>query len=182
LRALPAARRARVLRRWIRELRLPPLPAQGVHRIEHELMDARADAAACFRWQDACVQAWGELLHADRVRTPLPAGWHAPWTGSAPLPLPGGGDLRLDGVPAFEGIVRVHARVGGERIRLPGRAHSHALKHVLQDLEVPPWERARVPLLSDTDGTLLAAGDLVLSAAFDAWLSAYGARLRWHAD
>ena len=29
----------------------------------------------------------------------------------------------------------VHPRGGGERITLPGRSHSHALKHVLQELK-----------------------------------------------
>jgi tRNA(Ile)-lysidine synthase len=73
----------------------------------------------------------------------------------------------------------VHARQGGERIVLPGREHSHALKHVLQDLGVPPWERERLPLLSDAQGRLLAVGDLVHAASFDAWLRERDARLVW---
>ncbi|WP_036137677.1 tRNA lysidine(34) synthetase TilS, partial [Novilysobacter defluvii] len=76
--------------------------------------------------------------------------------------------------------LRVHARRGGERIRLPGRAHRHALKHVLQDTGIPPWERARMPLLSAPDGELLAAGDEVLSGRFAEWLAARGRSLQWH--
>ena len=79
----------------------------------------------------------------------------------------------------FDTDVHVHARVGGERIVLPGRTHSHALKHVLQELGVPPWERKRLPLLSDAAGNLLAAGDLVYSATFDAWLRDRQLRLVW---
>ena len=105
--------------------------------------------------------------------------WATTWDGSAPLPLPGGGALRLDGAERFEMPVRVHARRGGERIRLPGRDHHHALKQVLQDRGVPPWERERLPLLSDADGALLAAGDRVLSGTLQAWLDARGARLDW---
>ena len=62
----------------------------------------------------------------------------------------------------------------------PGRSHSHALKQVLQELGVPPWERDHLPLLSDASGELLAAGDLIHSARFDAWLRDRGARLAWH--
>ena len=62
---------------------------------------------------------------------------------------------------------------------LPGRSHSHSLKHVLQDLGVPPWERSRLPLLVDTEGQLLAAADLAYSADFDAWLRANKTRLVW---
>ena len=71
------------------------------------------------------------------------------------------------------------ARHGGERIALPGRDHSHALKHVLQDLGIPPWERERLPLLVDRDGDLVAAGDVAFSDAFDRWLRDRGARLCW---
>lgn len=80
---------------------------------------------------------------------------------------------------ALDMPVRVHARRGGERIRLHGRAHSHALKRVLQELGVAPWVRERLPLLSSADGELLAAGDLVRSARFDAWLQEHDARLLW---
>jgi tRNA(Ile)-lysidine synthase len=73
----------------------------------------------------------------------------------------------------------VRARRGGERIRLPGRAHTHALKHVLQDRGVPPWEREHLPLLFDGDGELEAAGDVVVGARLAARLSAAGVRLHW---
>jgi tRNA(Ile)-lysidine synthase len=76
----------------------------------------------------------------------------------------------------------VRPRLGGERITLPGRGHGHALKHVLQDAGVPPWRRARLPLLIDGDGDVLAAGDAVLSARMAAWLHANGARLIHHSD
>ena len=104
------------------------------------------------------------------------------WDGAAPLDWNGGRlvltpahHLAEGGAPQFV----VHARTGGERITLPGRRHSHALKHVLQDLGIPPWVRERLPLLSDRAGTVLAAGDVALSAGFDAWLRATGRQLRW---
>ena len=190
LRALPAERRARVLRRWIMELKLPPLPATGVVRIDTDLLDARADALPTYTWSGAVIRRWRDLLHAGMVAPTLPADWAAPWSLDGPLALPTGDELRLDATsaqeipqpdipPALALPCRVHARIGGERIVLPGRAHSHALKHVLQDLGSPPWERERLPLLSDAHGQLVAAGDLVYSHTFDAWLRARGAQLVW---
>ena len=85
----------------------------------------------------------------------------------------------MEGVAGYDTPVRVHARQAGERIVLPGSEHSHALKHVLQDLGVPPWERARLPLLFAADDTVLAAGDLAYSGPFDAWLRTHSARLKW---
>lgn len=179
LQRLPSARRARVLRRWIADLRLPPLPAVGIERIEVDLLPARPDAVARFVWQGAVVTRWRDLLHAGSAAPPWPADWRAHWDGAARLSLPVGGTLSLSGAERFDQPLRVHARVGGERIALPGRTHTHLLKHVLQQRGVPPWQRERLPLLSDASGSLLAAGDLVYSAAFDRWLRERGATLDW---
>jgi tRNA(Ile)-lysidine synthase len=211
LRSLPAARRARVLRGWIAALGLPPLPANGVERIESDLIDARGDAEARFAWHGAAVQAWRHVLHADVERPVLPVDWEMHWDVGSPLALPTGDELSLEHVdrngasPSSVGGAsaptrsqdtgshrapvgaeapptgwRVHARRGGERITLPGRTHSHALKHVLQDAGIPPWERMRLPLLSHADGELLAAGDRIVSARLDAWLRGHGLRLYHH--
>ena len=179
LRTLAPARRARVLRRWIAALALPPLPAQGVARIERELLPARADAQAQFAWNGAVVRAWRDVLYAQTQRPPLPHDWRAGWDGREPLALPDGGHWRLDGAAGFDAPLIAHARAGGERIALPGRAHRHSLKHALQALGVPPWERERLPLLADADGEVWAAGDLLYSARMDAWLRERGARLEW---
>jgi len=182
LRALPSTRRARVLRRWIETLGLPPLPAQGIATIESELLHAASDDAREFAWSGAVVHRWRNVLHAGRVREPLPADWQALWDGRAALPLPDGGVLQLQGCNGFDEPVRVSARRGGERIRLAGRSHSHTLKHVLQDVGIPPWQRVHLPLLSTAQGDILAAGDRIHSGAFDAWLRQRDATLAWTCD
>ncbi|MDR0182673.1 tRNA lysidine(34) synthetase TilS [Lysobacter arvi] len=180
--ALPEARRARVLRRWIARLDLPALPANGIERIEREILGARGDAEPVFHWHGAVVRAWRDLLHAEAMRPDWPSGWCVDWDGRSPLALPTGDALMLQGADGFDAPLRVHARQGGERLTRPGRSHSHALKQVLQELGVPPWEREALPLLSDRAGALLAAGDLIHSAAFDAWLRERGARLTWRRE
>jgi tRNA(Ile)-lysidine synthase len=176
---LSAPRRARVLRRWIEALGFPPLPGAGVARIESDLLQARADARARFEWRGVVIERWRDLLHAQNRREPLPPEWEAEWDGSEPLRLPGGDSLELMGSSALPSLCRVSARRGGERILLPGRAHSHALKNVLQELGVPPWEREALPLVRNGAGELVAIGDFAYSAALDAWLREQGARLRW---
>ncbi len=177
--AMPATRRARVLRRWIATLGLPALPANGVARIESDVLAAADDAQAVFAWRGAAVGSWRDLLHADVIRPPMPLDWRSAWSGQAPLALPHGGQLLLEGAPSLDVQATVHARHGGERFVLPGRSHSHSVKHLLQELGVPPWQRERLPLLSDAGGELLAIADLACSAPFDAWLRQRGARLVW---
>ena len=178
LHALPAPERARLLRAWTARLGLPPLPASAIPAIEG-MLEARSDAQGEYRWSGAVLRSWRGRLHGMRLRPTAPAGWSIDWDGREPLALPGGGSLALEGTAAFDHPLRVHGRRGGERMRLPGRGHSHALKHLLQDAGVPPWQRERMPLLSGPDGTLLAAGDRLPSATLHDWLQARGARLRW---
>jgi tRNA(Ile)-lysidine synthase len=80
---------------------------------------------------------------------------------------PGAGRLGL-GQVGREGLLlapgerlRVSWRAGGERCRPRGRARSTSLKKLLQEADVPPWWRERVPLFY-LEGELLAVGDLWL--------------------
>jgi tRNA(Ile)-lysidine synthase len=177
--AQPVAWRARLLRAWIAALGLPPLPGDAPDTIGRELLAAREDAQAVFAWSGAALHRWRDLLHAGPASPPLPGDWQATWTGTPALELPTGDTLALEPARPFATPLLASARRGGERITLPGRRHRSELKHVLQDLGVPPWERARLPLLTHPDGTVLAAGDLALSASLQAWLDDTGTRLRW---
>jgi tRNA(Ile)-lysidine synthase len=183
--AEPVARRARLLRLWVRRLGLPRLPARGLEQLELQVLGGRHDAQPQFCWAGARLLRWRQQLHAGWQREPLPPDWTVTWDGQAPLALPDGGVLSLLGTPGqptcLPGPVRVAARRGGERIRLPGRGHSHALKQLLQAARMPPWERDHLPLLwqASADGELLAAGDRLLSARLASWLEEHGLRLHW---
>ena len=183
LRGLSPARRARLLRYWVAVRGWPPLPAPGIARIETDLIAPPArvcDSMPRFAWHGVEIRRWRDGLHAVDPQRDLPPDWSCLWDGRTPLMLPNGDSLRLAGIEAFTAPVRVHARHGGERLQLPGHdGHRRTLKHVLQALDIPPWLRTRMPLISDADGALLAAGDRVRSATFDVWLQTNGARLLW---
>jgi tRNA(Ile)-lysidine synthase len=180
---LPAARRARVLRHWVASLGWPPLPAKGLVRIDTDLLgiDAAHDRMPSFAWHGVEIRRWHDGLHAVEPGRKLDTAWSCRWDGSAPLALPNGDLLQLIGAPAFQTPLRVHARRGGERILLPDRdQHHRTLKHVLQEQGIPPWERARMPLISTGDnGILLAVADRIRSAGFEQWLRSQGAQLAW---
>jgi tRNA(Ile)-lysidine synthase len=183
LRGFSPAKRARALRHWVTTLGWPPLPAEGIVRIETDLLSAASvdtDRMPCFAWHGVEIRRWRDGLYAIERDRALPKGWSSHWDGRQALALPNGDRLVLQGASGFPTPLLAHARRGGERILLRDRGgHHHTLKHVLQALEIAPWDRARMPLLSTADGLLLAAGDRVYSAGFGHWLESQNARLEW---
>lgn len=186
--AMDAAWRARVLRLWLERLGLPPLSADAPALIAQQVLGAEPDRVALYRWSGAELKRWRGCLVASLEDTASDAEISVPWDGAVALEFPRGGLLELLGADhgalhTFDtsvfGECRVGSRIGGERIRLPNRLHHHLLKHLLQEAQVPPWERQRIPLLFAGDGELLAAGDVVISARLQAWCEPRALFLRW---
>ncbi|WP_417532264.1 tRNA lysidine(34) synthetase TilS [Marinobacter lipolyticus] len=76
--------------------------------------------------------------------------------------------------------IRISTRQGGERIRTRPGGPSKPLKKWLQEQQVPPWERARIPLLfegREGGGELVAVGDLWLSGKYCGEAPAAGWRI-----
>lgn len=61
--------------------------------------------------------------------------------------------------------IRLSTRQGGERLRPDPGGPSRALKTWLQEQAVPPWERARLPVLTEL-GEVVAVGDFWISPKY----------------
>ncbi len=110
--------------------------------------------------------------HANELRvvakTPsLPGSYCHEWHGESRLRLPElGGTLRLkkcrgSGVSLARlagAPVTVRLRQGGERLQVDSQRPRRSLKNLLQESRIPPWERARLPLLFCGDELVWAAG------------------------
>lgn len=181
LRELPAALRRRVIGLWLDDLQLPRPPPGIWRRLESDLLDAREDATPRLAWRGAELRRYRDQLHALRERIAPQTGWRIDWDGRTPLDLPQGfGRLALEPAQTFEQPLSVAPRQGGERILQHGLQRPLRLR--LQELGVPPWQRERLPLLCDAQGTLHAAGDLALSDPFLAWQKTHATRLHWTRD
>ena len=110
--------------------------------------------------------------HANELRVvaktaALPGSYCHEWHGESGLRLPElGGTLvlkkcrgsgislaRLAGAP-----VTVRVRQGGERLQLHPQRPRRSLKNLLQESRIPPWERARLPLLFCGEELVWVAG------------------------
>jgi tRNA(Ile)-lysidine synthase len=152
---LTPERQRNVLRYWIDTVNALPLPdRQRLRRVLSEVIPAAVDAEPCIRWPGGQVRRYAGLLYllaTEPAVIPQPLIWDI----SGRLDLGDGRTLQATPVSG-EGIkarlsttvrITVRFRQGGEVCRPAGRGHRHALKNLLQEWGVPPWERSRVPLL-----------------------------------
>lgn len=172
----PALRRL-VIGQWLDALGLPRPPPGVWSRLAPDLLDARRDATPLLSWRGAELRRHRESLYALRPLPAVTVDWSLDWDGETALRLPHGfGTLVLEPATRIDAIT-VRPRRGGERIEQPGVRRE--LRTLLQHLGVPSWTRARLPLLVDKHGELLAVADLALSPHFAQVLAVTGARLRW---
>ncbi|MCU0935567.1 MAG: tRNA lysidine(34) synthetase TilS [Gammaproteobacteria bacterium] len=183
--ALTPTRRDEALREWLRRRGLPAPSAVHLGHVVRDVLLSREDAAARVAWPGAEVWRYRDALVAlpPVVAASGTRAWS--WNPPEPLTLPAG---TLAAAPAVgEGLaaarlagvaVAVRLRSGGERCRLPGRGHHHALKKLLQAHGVPPPVREWLPLVYVGED-LAAVADLWVCEPWQAGPGERGWVLRW---
>lgn len=181
---LSEARARHLLRHWL-GLRGLPLPPSI--KLTEILLQARAgeDRNPCVDWQGAEVRRYGGQLHALSPLPPVPQEFRLRPGHFTEL---GRGLGALGLVPvAGEGIraalcgpegLRIAFREGGESCRPAGRAHGRPLKKWLQEMQVLPWLRERLPLVY-ADQELLAVAGLFSCEPYVAGPGEAGLRIEW---
>ncbi len=154
LKRLSIERQRNALRSWlhVHELNMPTL-AQ-LEEIRHQMLSPRCDIEPCVHWEGGEVRRYRDDLYAMKPQGMHDASQVFLWDMRQPLPLVGLG-ITLDAATlAAQGLTQVtdnylivKFRQGGERCKPKGRAHHHELKKLFQEAGVPPWQRARIPLL-----------------------------------
>jgi len=182
LAALPAARARNVLRAFLRAKGLKPPSearlAEMLRQLEHAAPDAHPRIAhdgaeiGCHRGR--------VVVHAPRAPTFVRA-----WDGESELWLPGGSLVferaRGTGVAAAKlalAPVTLRSRCGGERIRLAANRPTRAVKKLLQEAHMPPWERDALPLVWSGD-ELVAVPGIGVALAYQAAPDEAGWCFRW---
>ncbi len=190
LRALPAqAERLSVLRLWLQR---QGAGAIGFRQLEHlytDVVAARADARGEVRLGTLTVRRHDDRLYLVAALPALPEqpvllhgdarqgfkGGHDSLGTLALQPQLGAG---LDARRLGQCTLTLAWRQGGERLHPAGRQGSRDLKRLLQELGIPPWRRAHVPLLC-ADGELVAVADRVLDRDWCADATSSGLVPQW---
>jgi tRNA(Ile)-lysidine synthase len=187
LRALSPARQRNALRYWLRARGFLAPSTQHLEDVVGQLADTPRTGHGRFAWPGTEIRRYRDQLHVMAPLTPLVPGPGVDWDLTQPLALvEPGGCLRATPVQG-RGIsrarlagtsVQVRTRRGGEVCRLPGRAHHHKLKKLLQDRGVVPWWRERLPLIYSGD-QLVAVADLWVCAPYAAAAEEAGWQIHW---
>lgn len=184
--ALPAERQRNALRFWLWSKGLPIPGRSHLERILHDVLASGEDANPCVHWPGVEVRRFRDALYGMRPVPPAAESVTAlAWDLRMTLELPQG---RLEARPA-QGLglaarwcegrsVEVRFRRGGERCRPAGDRHARKVKKLLQEHDVPPWDRNRLPFVY-LDGVLAAVADLWVCDPFAARVGEPGWQLCW---
>ncbi len=108
------------------------------------------------------------------------------WHGEPELALPHGrltfdrGDgIGLDAARAAAAPISIRPRAGGERLQLAAGRPRRAVKSLLQEAALPPWERRALPLVWCGDALAMVPG-VGVDVAFAAPPGGPGITVAWH--
>lgn len=165
LQGLASPRRRNLLRHWLDRLGLPDLGWNRLQQLSEELVMANDDSQATIVGDGFQLTRFKHELLALRLLTPVDTQSCLSWQpgACARLDLPDNGYLQAQ-KSVGEGIrlddldqLQLRYRQGGENCRLAGRP-GKSLKKLLQEHQVPPWLRDRLPLVYAGDELICIPG------------------------
>lgn len=151
--------RFEIIAGWLAGLGLPRPGVVAFEQFESQLIGSAADAQPQIRWGEGRLRRYRLQLYW------LPSDAEAPWP--QPLEVALGGrlllpdgrilssastvDIRPPACALSPAPIRITRRQGGEHFRAAAQRPNRPLKHLLQELGVPPWRRAQLLLLWQGD-------------------------------
>jgi tRNA(Ile)-lysidine synthase len=159
--------RARNLLRWFLARHGAAMPnSERLDEVLRQIADARNDAKIKVEMAGHELYCWKRAIHLVPKRppaVPVVREWHR--QRRLALPELGGMLVLAKGRGAGISLKRLNAaavtlrsRVGGERLQPDCRRPRRTVKNMLQERQVPPWLRGRIPLLYCGEQLVWAAG------------------------
>ena len=194
LRHWPSARRRAVIRSWLAQNDVLMPSTRVLQSLEHDMLRGADDRVPCTRWDRYAVHRYQGRLYLEKIHRPEQLDESMPWNWQESLQLPHqlgllcmvkttdpqASSLAMN-ASKLPPQLSVQFRHGGEQIQLPGESIHRELKKLLQDVNVLPWWRGRVPFIYAGDD-LVAVANLWVSANYVATDAQPALRLQWLHD
>jgi len=149
---LSNARAKNVLRWWFAQNGLAMPTAEHLNEIVGQLFNSRKDADLNIRLQHLYLRKYQHRAYLCEDKTAEP--FDMVWSGEPELILPSGGKLLFKpvvgaGLALKQGVtkLRITNRDGGERFKPDALRPTRTLKYLLQEVNMPPWQRMYMPLI-----------------------------------
>jgi len=163
-----------VLRQWLLHMKAPLPDENQLVAMMSNVVLAKEDAMPCVQWKGYVVRRFAGSLYVMPCLSDHDNTLSYIWDMKSDLVLPSI-NIKLDhnciiikeiyrtcnDLDHYTGSVVIKFRRGGERMTLPGKSHSESLKNILQQRNIAPWQRDRVPLVFYQD-KLIAVLDSLL--------------------
>lgn len=167
LASLSEARARNLLRWWLTSHRQNLPTAQRLQEMLRQLLSARNDASIKIAVDSAngvWLRRYREFAYVEFNAIDLPIAMV--WQGEAELHLPDHSRLLFERAKgqglAMERLginkLRISHRLGGERFKPELSKPTRTLKHLLQEANIPPWQRERLPLVYSDDVLAVVPG------------------------
>ena len=149
---LSIARAKNVLRWWFAQNGLAMPAAEHLNEIVEQLFNSGKDADLNIKLQHLYLRKYQQRAYLCENKTTEP--FDLVWNGEDVLMLPSGGKLLFQqvigaGLALKQGVtkLRITNRDGGERFKPDALRPTRTLKYLLQEINMPPWQRAYMPLI-----------------------------------
>lgn len=178
--------RARNLLRWWLSANKVTLPsAIRLQEMLRQLLSAKPDAGLKIKLDHACLRRYQGMAYLDFEVVCQPVALI--WQGETSLTLPDNSQLLFQremglGLALNKAAkLRISARQGGERFKPDRERPTRTLKHLLQEAQMPPWLRERLPLIYCED-TLAVVPGIGVACELQAKHEEMGLVIAWQQD
>jgi len=184
LTAFDLPRAKNLLRWWFAQNQLAMPTSEHLTEILQQLFNAKTDASIHIQLQNLSLKCYQQraYLCSERIAEPL----DMVWSGESYLELPNGGQLHFkqvigSGLALKHGLtkLRITNRNGGERFKPDALRPTRTLKYLLQEANIPPWQREHLPLIYWHD-TLALVPNIGIAHELQATVNEQGLEITWH--
>jgi len=159
-----------LLRLWFKKNNLNLPSEKKLSEIIEQMLFAKTDRCPQIHWGNHTIRRYHDMLYLssfESKKTVVIREKQRLWDLSKPLEINNqswlatpalGQGLRIP----EEQCIEVKFRGTGDRCRILGENLTRKLKHILQDLKIPTWERADTPCFF-VEGFLVAVGEHIVS-------------------